>query len=100
MIRWDQKIIIAAKRDPIPYSSKFFIVKKFCNFHNCIIMKIIFMKILIVGTIKVCHQKKFAILVSLLKYFESSSLLCNNCHSPYFCSITVTVAVVNKDNGS
>ena len=42
------------------------------------------------GTIKVCHQ----ILVSLFKYFESSSLLCNNCHSFYFCSITVTVVMV------
>ena len=41
------------------------------------------------GTIKVCHQ----ILVSLFKYFESSSLFCNNCHSLYFCSITVTVAM-------
>ena len=34
---------------------------------------------------------KFATkLVSLLKYFESSSLLCNNYHNLYFCSITVT----------
>ena len=41
------------------------------------------------GNIKVCHQ----ILVSLFNYFESNSLFCNNCHSLYFCSITVTVAM-------
>ena len=45
---------------------------------------------------------KFATrLVSLLKYFESSSLFCNNCHSLYFCSIMVTVpmarAMVGRD---
>ena len=27
-------------------------------------------------------------------YFESSSLFYNNCHSLYFCSITVTVVMV------
>ena len=42
------------------------------------------------GTIKVCHH----ISVSLFKYFESSSLFCSNCHSLYFCSIMVTVAMV------
>ena len=42
------------------------------------------------GTIKVFHQ----ILVSLFKKFESNSLFCNNCHSLYFWSITVTVAMV------
>ena len=42
------------------------------------------------GTIKVCHQ----ILVSLFKYLESRCLFCNNCHSLYFCSITVTVVMV------
>ena len=41
------------------------------------------------GSINVFHQ----ILVSLFKKFESSSLFCNNCHSLYFCSITVTVAM-------
>ena len=41
------------------------------------------------GTIKVCQQT----LVSLFKYFDSSSLFCNNCHSLCFCSITVTVVM-------
>ena len=31
--------------------------------------------------------------MSLFNYFESNSLFCNNCHSLYFYSITVTVAL-------
>ena len=48
------------------------------------------------GIIKVCHQ---TLVTSWFKYFESSSLFCNNCHSLYFSSIVVTVVVMVRAMG-